>query len=786
MNLTPPTIWRKVIGATLTVFSSFLVSSQASTLSEDFVSLAEDGQGNLYGVAPGTGTSAGLLRRSTDSGTTWAAVELAGAPITNTTAAEAFGSTVVAVGGASGTIYRSSNDGQDWFANEQFILFDGLSAIATDGNGNWLTVGDDGEPFAAASTDDGQNWTEVGLSSLSLPGLSSFTGVAWDETAGLWLMVGVAQNEGIAVTFNPDSGLVAEVSWPVTPPGPLTAVAADGEGNFLAVGEEGTLVFFSGLGTDTPTISEPDPGLSQDLHAVTRIPGKGFLAGGGDAVQVSVSAGAGEVLALETNGETGTIEDYLLPAGASLPLLAANGYSGEPILYLDPLVAFGDRAENAPSVSNTVSLANLGEGTLTVEEVNLLGDAPFSLGTIEVDGSSVTPEFDLTAGQEALATVSFAPTGTGSFSGQLEVVTTNEGTAAAELTGSGVPNPSFTTSFPTTEIVEGRAFTYNITVTDLNYEDEIVLSVSSGTLPEGLELTDNGSGEGTLSGVPAADSAGSYNFTLEASVDSTGGTAVQSITATVLTPPSLSLSGDLAFGNVATGTDATKTLTVSNTGQATMVVNAVTSSADPPFAVSPTSFGVAGGGSEEVTVTFSPTATGASSSTITVSTATVGQANEGAEGTGVDDPLATYLFAFGLTGADAAADADPDTDSKENLLEFAFGSDPASASSLPRMVASTVSASGSSYPALSFQHRQTDPDPTGSPFSVDGITYTVEGSTDLTQWNESVVVANDPSGLPTPETGYEWITFRLENIPLSTSGAKGFLRVEVSQEAGGS
>ena len=68
------------------------------------------------------------------------------------------------------------------------------------------------------------------------------------------------------------------------------------------------------------------------------------------------------------------------------------------------------------------------------------------------------------------------------------------------------------------------------------------------------------------------------------------------------------------------------------------------------------------------------------------------------------------------------------------------------------------------------------PSPTAS---VDGITYTIQGSLDLAFPNSAVSETSAPSGLPILPTGWEYRRFRLdasEGLP-----DKGFLRAKVTE-----
>ena len=86
---------------------------------------------------------------------------------------------------------------------------------------------------------------------------------------------------------------------------------------------------------------------------------------------------------------------------------------------------------------------------------------------------------------------------------------------------------------------------------------------------------------------------------------------------TTPTPTStVSLTGNLAFGNVTVGDTATSTLTITNTGAAPLTVTSV--SYPTGYTGSFTSGTIAAGSSQNVTVTFAPTAAQSYSGTITV------------------------------------------------------------------------------------------------------------------------------------------------------------------------
>jgi alpha-tubulin suppressor-like RCC1 family protein len=112
--------------------------------------------------------------------------------------------------------------------------------------------------------------------------------------------------------------------------------------------------------------------------------------------------------------------------------------------------------------------------------------------------------------------------------------------------------------------------------------------------------------------------------------------AQKSVTVINTTTSIISLNGDLVFGNVVTNTTATRTLTITNSGNSALNV----SSMSYPSGFSGAWSGViAAGGSTNVTVTFAPTALTTYSGTVAVnSDATSGLSTIAASGRGVVAP----------------------------------------------------------------------------------------------------------------------------------------------------
>jgi len=146
--------------------------------------------------------------------------------------------------------------------------------------------------------------------------------------------------------------------------------------------------------------------------------------------------------------------------------------------------------------------------------------------------------------------------------------------------------------------------------------------------------------------------------------------------------PAIALAGNLAFGNVTVGQTATRTLTISNTGNAPLNVSGISYPAG--FTGNWSSGSIAAGSSQNVNVTFTPAAAQSYSGNITVnSDATSGVNTISASGSGTPatvsytawrDTEFTPLQASDPTVS--GPQADPDGDGFVNLSEFAFGGDP--------------------------------------------------------------------------------------------------------------
>ena len=142
--------------------------------------------------------------------------------------------------------------------------------------------------------------------------------------------------------------------------------------------------------------------------------------------------------------------------------------------------------------------------------------------------------------------------------------------------------------------------------------------------------------------------------------------------------------------------------------------------------------------------------------------------------------------AFAIPADQQGPADDPDGDGASNLEEFAFGGSPNDPTSKGLVFGSRADSSGdgsAKQMILTIAVRSgstfaTPGSPAVSDAMVDGLNYTIQGSSDLTGWTSpvtSVPVVNP--GLPTLPPGYEYVSFVLSGC--NGLPSQGFLRAMV-------
>ena len=334
--------------------------------------------------------------------------------------------------------------------------------------------------------------------------------------------------------------------------------------------------------------------------------------------------------------------------------LSVSGTGGLPvrIIGLSGNLAFGG-VSTGTTTTATLTITNAGNSTLTIN--NITYPAGFSgafSGTIAVGTAQDLP-------------VTFAPTALTNYSGTVTVNSdATSGFNGMAVSGTGVPvvpkriiglsgNLAFG-SVPT-----GTTAMATLTITNAG---DATLTISSITYPTGFSGAFSGlilaGSVQTVTVTIAPIALGSYRGTVFVNSDATSGASTLTASGVgSLATRILGLSGNLAFGTVPSGTNATATLTITNAGNAVLTVSSIGYPAGFSGAFSGS---IPAGGAQSLTVTFAPATFSSYSGPVTInSDATSGTSTIAASGTGV----ATHIIglngnlAFGTvsTGTNATA-----------------------------------------------------------------------------------------------------------------------------------
>ncbi|GAB4175810.1 MAG: hypothetical protein Fur0032_15660 [Terrimicrobiaceae bacterium] len=304
----------------------------------------------------------------------------------------------------------------------------------------------------------------------------------------------------------------------------------------------------------------------------------------------------------------------------------------------------GDLAYGSVTVGSTaqrtLTVRNLGTASLTVQSITLPA------------GFTATPtNFAVPAGGQQAVTVTFAPTAVQNYAGSLVVTSdattgsntvavSGSGIAAATIqpltNGSPVPNLSGST---------GSELFFRITVPA--GQQQLTFSISGGTGDADLYVRRGsvpttslwdfrpylpGNAETVTISNPQA---GDWFVMVRAYSTYSGTTLTASHQSTQVPTRILRLSGDLDFGFVPVGGSVQATLTIFNDGNANLGVSGI--SVPAGFIVNPATGTIPPGGSQAVTVTFSPTQVAVYSGVLTVqSDKTSGEETIGLTASGVD------------------------------------------------------------------------------------------------------------------------------------------------------
>jgi len=328
-----------------------------------------------------------------------------------------------------------------------------------------------------------------------------------------------------------------------------------------------------------------------------------------------------------------------------ITLAAVANAPSLPILSLNPAsVNFGSVVVGTSS-SRSVAITNTGNASMTLSQLNVTGSG--------YSASGLNLPLALAAGASASFTLNFAPAATGAANGTVSFAgnASNLPTSMA-LTGSGsaapvaqlTPNPA---SLSFGSVTVGSSGTQSVSISNTgNVSVSISQITASGTgfavngvsLP--LTLNPGQTSTYTAQFTPTVAGADSGQISFVSNAGNSPNVVNLSGTAIAASAPQLSISPTSAsFGNVNVGSSATKSVAISNTGNATLNISQITvagsgftgSGITLPLVLTP-------GQSANYTVQFAPASAGSASGQVSFSDNAATNPTVSLSGTGVTPP----------------------------------------------------------------------------------------------------------------------------------------------------
>lgn len=401
------------------------------------------------------------------------------------------------------------------------------------------------------------------------------------------------------------------------------------------------------------------------------------------ALPISVSPGASASLTVSyapsaAGSDTGCIALTSNASNGPTTNLAVSGAGvvpSAPKIAVSPgSLAFGNVTLGA-TASATFTVSNTGTAPLT-------GTVARAAGTSTEYGLSPAT-FSVAPGASQLVTVTYAPADITPDGGSLTVSSNDAArpsvSVAVSGTGVAAPVPSIAlspTALPFGNVTVGGSASLTTRVQNTGTAPLDVTSIARCASPATsaeftwspagpLTVAAGGSATVTVTYAPTAAGADAGCIAFSSN-DAARPTVSVDVSGTGQLPaaPKLAASpSTLAFGNVTAGTSSSKTVTLSNTGNATLtgtVARGAGTSGE--YAFSPSTFSVAAGASQVVTVTYAPVDTTTDNGSLVVSSndTTSPSLPVGLSGTGVAAPtpaiaLSPGSLAFGTVTLGGAA-----------------------------------------------------------------------------------------------------------------------------------
>jgi hypothetical protein len=488
---------------TLTVDAPAAITSAAST------SFTQGSAGTFTATSTGYPTSSLSESGSLPTGVSFVdngngTATLAGTPATGT--AGSYPVTITAANGVGSP------------ATQSFTLTVTATAAITSSASTSFTSGSSGSFTVTSTGSPTPSLTETG----SLPSGVSFV----DNGDGTATLAGATSTTGsFPITLTATNGVGSPATQTFTLTVTASAAVTSTDSATFTSGSAGSLTVTS-TGYPTPSLTESGA-LPSGVSFVDNGDGTATLAG------ATSTTGSFPITITATNGVAS-------PATQSFTLTVDAAAS----------ITSADSTTFTEGSAGTFTVTSTGYPTAALTESGAL-----PTGVSFVDNGNGTAGL---SGRPATGTAGSYP---------LTITATNGvGSPATQpytLTVSSAPLAPSITSGGSTTFTEGSAGTFTVTSTG---NPTATLS-ESGTLPTGVSFVDNGDGTATLTGTPAAGTAGSYPLTITAT-NGVGGPATQSFTLTVDAAAAITSGSSATFTTGSSGT-----FTVTSTGYPTAALS---------------------------------------------------------------------------------------------------------------------------------------------------------------------------------------------------------------------
>jgi hypothetical protein len=406
--------------------------------------------------------------------------------------------------------------------------------------------------------------------------------------------------------------------------------------------------------TKSQTITVTNTGSAALTIADLAVTGNAYSAAG---LVTPVTIAAGNTASLSVlfapttaGNQTGAVSiSSNAPNSPNVLSLSGTGTAATVTLSSSPSSVSFAAVNAGSSSSKSVTITNSGNVSMTISQV--------SVNAKDFAVSGMTAPVTLAAGQNAAMSVTFSPTGAENITGNITVASSQGTTAIIPVSGTGLQagltitpgSASFgnvTVGSPTTQSIQlSNTGTGTLTVTQVSLAGS---SFNTGTLA--LPLNINAGQSANLSVQFAPTSAGATSGSITIVSNAPNSPALVGLTGTGVAATQLLTfsTTSLGFGNVNTGSSSTQSITLTNSGNASITVSQITESgAGFSLSGAGTPVTLSSGQAMSFGVIFSPTATGAVSGTVTVaSTATGSPSSIALSGTGLQSTTHSVALAW--------------------------------------------------------------------------------------------------------------------------------------------